>query len=134
MLFRSLHAAGVRTTHLHVSTIKPFTDPAIRRALFSARKAVITMENHLTVGGLGSAVAETMAEHGLAAPLHRIGLPDSYAHGASQAHLLREYGLDAMSLVETAERALGRNLGITAENLAPVRTAAVHSSAKAEAL
>lgn len=130
----ALQAAGVGVTHLHVSTLKPFTDPTVLAALRSARHGVITMENHLITGGLGSAVAEVMAEQGIAAPLHRIGLQDTYAHGASQAHLLREYDLDAMSLVRTAGRALGRQFDITAVDLAPVRVAATHSSAKVEAL
>lgn len=130
----ALQDAGVAVTHLHVSTLKPFTDPTVSRALAATTGAVITMENHVVTGGLGSAVAETMAETGATAPLHRIGLKDTYAHGASQAHLLREYDLDAFSLVRTAEAALGRNLGIDAADLAPVRIAATHSAAKVEAL
>ena len=130
----ALQAAGASVTHLHISTLKPFIDPAVLTALRSARKGVITMENHLITGGLGSAVAEVMAENGIGTPLHRIGLQDTYAHGASQAYLLREYDLDAMSLVRTAEHAIGRTLGIDAADLAPVRVAATHSSAKVEAL
>lgn len=130
----ALRAAGITVTHLHVSTLKPFTDPTVHRALKAASGAIVTMENHLITGGLGSAVAETMAESGISVPLHRIGIPDTYAHGASQAHLLAEYELDAFSLVRTAESALDRELGITAVDLAPVRIAAVHSSAKVEAL
>jgi transketolase len=130
----ALQAAGASVTHLHISTLKPFTDPSVLTALRSARKGVITMENHLITGGLGSAVAEVMAENGIGTPLHRVGLQDTYAHGASQAHLLREYDLDAMSLVRTAEKALGRTFGIEAADLAPVRIAATHSSAKVEAL
>lgn len=130
----ALQNAGASVTHLHVSTLKPFTDPTVLTALRSARQGVITMENHLITGGLGSAVAEVMAENGIGIPLHRIGLQDTYAHGASQAYLLREYDLDAMSLVRAAEQALGRALGIDAGDLAPVRVAATHSSAKVEAL
>lgn len=130
----ALQSAGVTITHLHVSTLKPFTDPTVLTALKAARRGVITMENHLVTGGLGSAVAEVMAENGVGAPLHRIGLKDTYAHGASQAHLLREYDLDAMSLVRTAGAALDTSFDIDASDLAPVRVAATHSSAKVEAL
>ncbi len=130
----ALQDAGVGITHLHVSTLKPFTDPTVLTALRSARSGVITMENHLVTGGLGSAVAEVMAESGIGTPLHRIGLHDTYAHGASQAYLLREYDLDAMSLVQAAGQLLGRTFDIDAADLAPVRIAATHSSAKVEAL
>ena len=130
----ALREAGVAVTHLHISTLKPFTDPTVARALAATTGAVITMENHTITGGLGSAVAEMMAETGASAPLHRIGLKDTYAHGASQAHLLREYDLDAFSLIRTTEAALKRSLGIDATDLAPVRIAATHSAAKVEAL
>jgi transketolase len=130
----ALRAAGVGVTHLHISTLKPFTDPTVSRALAATTGAVITMENHVITGGLGSAVAETMAAAGAHAPLHRIGLKDTYAHGASQAHLLREYDLDAFSLIRTAEVALDRTIGVEATDLAPVRIAATHSAAKVEAL
>ena len=130
----ALESSGVSVTHLHVSTLKPFTDPTVVTAVKSATSAVITMENHLTTGGLGSAVAEVMAENAVTAPLHRIGLRDTYAHGASQPYLLAEYNLDAMALVHTIENALDRNLGISEADLAEVRVAAVHSNAKVEAL
>jgi transketolase len=57
---------GVGVHHLHVSTIKPFTDPLVVEGLKRASSGVITMENHTVVGGLGSAVAEVMAEQGMA--------------------------------------------------------------------
>lgn len=130
----SLTRAGVTVTHIHISTLKPFTDPSVVRALQAATGAVVTMENHLTTGGLGSAVAEVMAENAIGVPLHRIGLRDTYAHGASQAYLLEEYHLDAMSLVRTVENALDRSTDIDRSDLADVRIASVHSSAKVEAL
>ena len=56
-----LYQRGVSTTHLHVSTLKPFTDPLILNALSSVKRGVITMENHSIIGGLGSAVARNLA-------------------------------------------------------------------------
>lgn len=125
---------GVSVHHLHVSTLKPFTDPRVMEALTRARHGVITMENHTTTGGLGSAVAELMAETGSGTPLRRIGIRDTYAHGASQKYLMAELGLDSGALVSTVESLVGRDLGIAPEELMEVREASVHSSAKAEAL
>lgn len=125
---------GVSVQHLHVSTLKPFTDPTVLDALGKARAGVITMENHSTTGGLGSAVAELMAENGIAVPLKRIGINDSYAHGASQKYLMAELGLDSQALVDSVSSLLGRDLGIGAEEMSEVREASVHSAAKAEAL
>jgi transketolase len=131
---RALREHGVSIEHLHITTHKPFTDPAVLEAVAKARYGVITMENHTIVGGLGSAVAEVMAEAGIGKRLVRIGLKDTYVHGASRAYLMREYGLDAIALVAEVEKLTGQRLGITDADLAAVRLEAVHSSAKAEAL
>lgn len=125
---------GVGIYHLHVSTIKPFTDPIVMGAVASATKGVVTMENHTIVGGLGSAVAELMAEAGVGIPLRRMGIPDTYAHGASQKYLMAEFGLDALSLIRQVENLVGETLGISADDVVASREVSVHSSAKVEAL
>lgn len=129
-----LQEQGVSIKHLHISTLKPFTDPQVLEALASTKKGVITMENHTIVGGLGSAVAEIMAENGLGVPLRRIGINDTYAHGASQKYLMAELGLDSRALVAQVEHLLGVSFDIDADQLAEVREVSVHSTAKAEAL
>ena len=130
----ALKMRGVSIHHLHVSTHKPFDDPVILESCAAPRLGVITMENHTIIGGLGSAVAETMAENGIGKKLVRIGLRDVFAHGASRPYLMREYGLDALALVRTIEKLLGEPLGIDEKDLQAVRLQAVHSQAKAEAL
>lgn len=130
----ALRARGVGIQHLHVSTLKPFDDPAVLEAAAQARYGVISMENHTIVGGLGSALAERMAEAGLGRRLLRIGLRDTYVHGASRHYLMREYGLDALALVRQVEALLGAPLGIGEDDLAAVRLAPVHSESKVEAL
>ena len=125
---------GVSVEHLHISTLKPFTDPQVLESMSRVSKGVITMENHSIVGGLGSAVAEVMAENGVGTKLSRIGIPDTYAHGASQKYLMAELGLDARALVTRVEQAVGESLNITDEELTEARIVDVHSSAKAEAL
>lgn len=129
-----LQERGVSIKHLHISTLKPFTDPQVVEALASTKKGVITMENHTIVGGLGSAVAEIMAENGLGVPLRRIGINDTYAHGASQKYLMAELGLDSRALVAQVEHLLGVSFDIDGDQLAEVREVSVHSTAKAEAL
>jgi transketolase len=130
----ALAARGVSLRHLHVSTLKPFDDPAVLDAAASTRHGVITMENHTIVGGLGSAVAELMAEAGLGKKLVRIGLKDTYAHGASRPYLMKKYELDALALVRAVEALTGNSFDIGEDDLASVRLAAVHSAAKVEAL
>jgi transketolase len=103
-------------------------------ALAKPKHGVLTLENHLITGGLGSIAAEQIAEHGLGKKLIRLGLQDTFSHGASKAYLMREHGIDALGLIQAAERALGTQLNIRPEDIAQVRVEAVHSEAKAEAL
>ncbi|MDR2175662.1 MAG: hypothetical protein LBO82_06960 [Synergistaceae bacterium] len=129
-----LREKGVSIFHYHVSTLKPFDCPEIIDAIASSRRGAITFENHSIVGGLGSAVAECMAEAGLSKPLRRLGIRDTFMHGASRRYLAHEYGLDAMALVSAVEKATGEDFSIREENFRETCTPAMHSDAKAEAL
>jgi transketolase len=131
---RALGDRGISLTHLHVSTLKPFTDPQILEAVEAARMGVVTLENHSVLGGLGTAVAERMAESGMARRLIRLGLQDEYAHGASLPYLMKEYGLDAMALVRAVEQLLDQKLGLTEEDLASVRLETTQTADKTEDL
>ena len=114
---RALQAKGVALSHLHISTLKPFSDPSVLDALQTPKYGIISMENHLRIGGLGSATAELMAEHGIGKKLWRMGIDDTYASGASLAYLLRQHQLDAMALVAKVEALLGTPLHITEADL-----------------
>jgi transketolase len=71
-----------------------------------ATRLVITAENHSVVGGLGSAVAEAMAEAGLGLRLLRIGLQDTFAESGSREFLFDKYGLSVQAIVNAAWQAL----------------------------
>jgi transketolase len=129
-----LRERGVSIHHLHISTLKPFTDPSILQAVSKPKYGVITVENHTVIGGLGSAAAEVMAEAGTGKKLVRLGLQDTYAHGASRPYLMKEYRLDALAVLEEIEKMMGKSFGIEGKDLAEVRIESVHSDAKAEAL
>jgi len=129
-----LENKGLSIEHLHVSTLKPFNDPQILEALTRCRLGAITLENHSTIGGLGSAVAEVMAEHGIGRKLIRMGIQDCFLHGASRTTLARENRMDAPALVEQIEKLAGQKFGITPEELGSVHLTPVHSESKAEAL
>jgi transketolase len=130
----ALEAAGVSVRHLHLHTIKPFDANALLDHIASVRHGVVTLENHVTEGGIGSLVAETMADAGVGKRLVRLGLKDTYAHGGSKPYLMRFYGLDALALTRGVESLIGQPLGISEEDLDAARVDAVHSLVKAEAL
>lgn len=105
----ALAGRGVEATLLHVPTLKPLDADAILRA---ARRCgtVVTVENHLVTGGLGSAVAEVLADH-FPCPLERVGLRDTFAVPGSPGYLFERYGLTAAHVVEAARRAVARRKG-----------------------
>jgi transketolase len=106
---RTLRGAGVEVQVVNVPVIKPIDSATLVDAMRRAR-VVVTAENHLTTGGLGSAVAELIAESGLARPLHRVGLADTFAEGARTAqYLFDKYGLSTQALVESIWRHAGRD-------------------------
>ena len=113
-----LEALGVRVTHLHVNTLKPFDPTPVLEAARHVRAGVITMENHSVIGGLGALVAESMAEAGLGKKLRRIGIQDRYAHGAGKRYLMREMDIDAHALLRIAEDLLQTAVSVTPEALA----------------
>jgi transketolase len=131
---RALADAGVGVTHLHASTLKPFAKEALLDAISSVRHGVITIENHTVIGGLGSIVAEILAEAGMGKKLIRLGLQDTFAHGASRPYLMKKYGFDALSLVAAVETLIRAKTGVGEAALQAVRLDEVHSVAKAEAL
>jgi transketolase len=131
---RVLLEKGVSIQHMHISTMKPFNDPAVLEAVARSRYGVITVENHTVIGGLGTAVAEVMAEAGLGKKLVRLGINDIYPHGASRRYLMKEYRIDALAIVEEVEKLVGSTFGIVEDDLTAVRIEPKHSEAKAEAL
>jgi len=105
---RVLGSHGVSVAVVNVPVIKPLDSATVLEAAAGAR-VVVTAENHSVLGGLGSAVAETIAEAGLGRPLRRVGLRDTFAEGSLDApFLFKKYGLSTGTLVETIWPALGR--------------------------
>lgn len=103
----TLEQAGVGATVVNAPVIKPLDAATIVGACAGAR-CVITVENHTIIGGLGSAVAEAIAEAGLACPLRRVGIADVFAESGSRPYLFGKYGLGVQRIVEEAWSGAGR--------------------------
>ncbi len=105
---RALAGHAVSVSVINVPTVKPLDMATVQEAAAGAR-VVVTAENHTIIGGLGSAVAETIAEAGIGRPLRRVGLRDTFAEGSLTApYLFDKYGLSTRALIETIWSALGR--------------------------
>ena len=104
-----LKAKGVDVGVLHVHTIKPFDASGVVSAVESV-KAVVTVEEHIVNGGLGSAVLESCSElHPELLPkISRIGIPDKFAtEYGSQSSLLKHWGITSDNLVTAMMKKLG---------------------------
>ena len=83
---------------VNIHTIKPI-DAELITELAKKTNQVITAEDHNIIGGLGSAVAESLSENH-PCKIKRIGLQDRYAESGKPEELYKKYGLDAESIAE----------------------------------
>lgn len=100
---RSLNATGYSIGMIDMATVKPLDREAVLEAAANAR-AVLTVEEHNVLGGLGSAVAEVLADEGLPVRLRRHGIYDQYSLIAPPTHLYAHYKLDAAGIEEIARQ------------------------------
>ena len=104
-----LKGDGVDVGVLHVHTIKPFDVSGVISSIENV-KAVVTVEEHIVNGGLGSAVLESCSElrPELLPKISRIGIPDKFAtEYGSQGSLLKHWGITADNLVAAMMKKLG---------------------------
>lgn len=83
---------------IDMHTIKPI-DRALVRSLAHTCKWIVTVEDHNVIGGLGSAVAEVLAEEGFGGKLFRLGVQDTYGESGDPKALYEKYGLSAARIV-----------------------------------
>ena len=99
----ALAADGIDAEVVNVHTLKPVDRETV---VASARKtgAVLTVENHNVIGGLRSAILETLAEEKL--PVCGVGVPDRFGEVGKLPYLRGVMGLTVENIVETAKRAV----------------------------
>lgn len=102
----ALAAEGISARVINIHTIKPIDGEILAKA---AREtgAIVTAEEHNVIGGLGSAVAESVAET-CPVPVVRIGVKDTYGHSGTVPALLEAYGLTAANVVAAAKAAIAK--------------------------
>ena len=103
---RALAEGGIGVIVLHVATVKPLDVEAISAAARSAGR-VVTVEEHQSAGGFGSAVAELLARYH-PVPMRFIGVEDAFGQSGEPGELLAHYGLDAAHIEEAARALIGR--------------------------
>lgn len=95
---------GVQARVLSMHTIKPLDAEAVLSAARETR-AIVTLEEHSVIGGLGSAVAEVLAESGeFPVTFKRLGLPSVFSsHVGSQEYLRAQYGISEEGILQSLE-------------------------------
>lgn len=93
---------SVQVVDMH--TIRPLDKKAVIDCAKKTKK-IITCEEHLVSGGLGSAVAEVLAEH-IPTPMKRIGIKGRFGQSGSPAELIKEYQLTAADIVQACKKLL----------------------------
>lgn len=101
-----LRAEGISAAVANIHTIKPL-DTEFIAELAGHCGAVLTVEEHSIIGGLGSAVAETLVEH-CPVPMQRVGINDCFGQSGSPAALLKQYGLTPEAIAMQAKAVLTR--------------------------
>ncbi len=102
----SLKGEGIDCRVLNMSTLKPIDEAAIIKAA-AETGAIVTAEEHLEHGGLGSTVARVVAKHH-PVPVDFIAIKDIYAKSGKPAQLLQRYGLTAKDIGQAVRAVVKR--------------------------
>jgi len=86
---------------VNMSAIKPLDSKLVSK-MAKQTGAIVTVEDHSIYGGLGSAVAEVMAEEGLA-PVERVGMKDEFGESGKPMDLYKKYGLDDVGIIKAVK-------------------------------
>jgi transketolase len=114
MLFSVIQAAehlaqqDIQASVLSMHTLKPLDTESVLTAARTSG-AIITIEEHSIIGGLGSAVAEVLAETGEYIPFRRIGIKDSFCSQiGSRDYLSKVYSLSVDDIIDTVHSLIRR--------------------------
>ena len=91
---------GINAMVINMATVKPLDEELVLAAAKKCGK-IITCEEHSVIGGLGEAVCSLLSEK-LPTPVKRIGVNDEFGHSGPAAALLKQFGLSADHITETA--------------------------------
>lgn len=103
---KTLATEGIQARVINMASVKPLDAAAVVSAA-KETGAIVTCEEHSIIGGLGSAVAEVLAEQA-PAPMERVGVKDTFGESGKPKELLAKYGLTAADVAEAARRVVAR--------------------------
>lgn len=101
-----LERQGIKVRVINNVSIKPMDEEAIIKAAKDAR-AIVTVEEHQIAGGMGSAVAETLARN-YPAPIEFIGVQNRFGESGAPAELIERFGMGVSHIIEAARKVIAR--------------------------
>jgi len=96
---------GVSARVVDMHTIKPLDEKLVLKCARDTN-AIVTVEEHSVIGGLGGAVSEVLAEKGSAVPFKRIGVQDMFCESGEPEELFEKYGLSTPHIIKTVKKLL----------------------------
>ena len=103
---KELYEEGVDVAVINIPTVKPLDEGGIVEAAKRCG-AVVTVEEHQVMGGLGGAIAECLAKR-LPTPMEFIGMQDTFGESGPPDQLIEKYGMGIIHIKEAAKRVIGR--------------------------
>ena len=103
---KELESDGIKTKVMNLSSIKPIDVDAVL-ALAKETKCIVTVEEHQVAGGMGSAVAEVLAQN-FPVPIEFIGVQDKFGQSGTPDELVEHYGMGKDSIKEAVKKVLKR--------------------------
>lgn len=104
--YEALKAKGLEVTLVNVHSLKPFDRDGVLD-LARDHKHFFTVEDHYTTGGLGSAVAEVLADSGAGVKLTRLGVQDQFGESGEPVELYEKFGFSGPQIVQAILKAVG---------------------------
>lgn len=103
---KELDKKGIEVLVINSHTIKPLDEKEIIRAA-KITGAVVSVEEHQIIGGLGGAVSEVLSKN-FPVPMEFIGMPDSFGESGKPNELLEKYGMKAANIIEAVKKVVAR--------------------------
>ena len=104
--WKELKKNGIETIVINLHTIKPLDEETIIRSV-KLTGAVVTIEEHQVVGGMGSSVSECLSKN-FPVPMEILGVQDRFGQSGKPKELFKEYGLTKEDIIDSVKKVIAR--------------------------
>lgn len=105
---KQLEKEGIKAKVMNLSTIKPLDREAVL-SLAKETKGIVTVEDHQIAGGMGSSIAEFLAENYII-PIEFVGINDKFGQSGTVEELEKHYGIDIENIIEKSKKVIKRKI------------------------